>query len=474
MIEAIKTRLWGLLRGKDVSLAMLYDRGGHIAWTRGRTVRGKTIDEGSGFPKTPVRSTLDEGKGLEQDDVVSLSGDEDLPESARVLYLRSVLILPVGNDYFLYVDSGSKEAFSEADREVIKVMGGLLGESIARIARSDADRAGIAGTSAAMARVRNLVVRYALEEEPVLLLGETGVGKTHLADLIHRYSGRRGRLVCAHVPSIPESLFERELFGHARGAFTGADRAAPGLVQEAEGGTLLLDEISEVPPTCQAKLLELAETRSYRPVGDSRERRAEVRLLAASNRNLAEEVEAGRFRRDLYYRLGVLPITIPPLRDRPEDLRALVEQHRDLLRGKRPAPGFWEALERHDWPGNVRELLQVLKRVGIQLEGPTVGGEVADLIGGSAAEADRGTGTRVDAVEAALQSGESFWEAAWRPFLDRDLNRSELRGLLARWYTGHGHSLKRLAKALNMATAEYARFVSALHKYRVHPGKPEL
>lgn len=471
MIEPIKRRLSGLLREKEVSLAMLYDRGGHIVWTHGRTIDGKTVTEASGFPKTPVRRTLDDGGAVEQDDVVTMGADGDLPESARVLYLRSVLIQPVGNGYFLYVDSGSKEAFSEADRQVIKVLGELLGESIARISRGSADKAGITGTSAAMSSVRELVIRYAFEEEPVLLLGETGVGKTHLAGLVHNYSGRPGRLVCAHVPSIPESLFERELFGHARGAFTGADRSSPGLVQEAEGGTLLLDEISEVSLTCQAKLLELAETCRYRAVGDARERHADVRLLAASNRELALEVEAGRFRRDLYFRLGVLPITIPPLRERKEDLRPLVEQHLDLLRGKSPTPGFWEALERHDWPGNVRELLQVLKRVGIQLEGAEVGSDVTAMIGGSFTAPDRGAGTRIDAVEAALLSGVSFWEAGWRPFLDRELNRAELQSLLARWYGDHGENLKRLAIALNVTASEYPRFVSALHKYRVHPGK---
>ncbi len=471
MIEAIKTRLWEVLRQKEVSLAMVYDRRGRILWHRGRSISGKTVEEAEGFPKSLIRATLAERSEVAGEDVVVLASGTELPQSARTLFLRSLLVLPIERDFSLYLDSGSREGFSPADQEVFRTLGSLLGEAIAGIRAESGDPGGVAGSSPAMERVRELLLRYAIEDEPVLLLGETGVGKNHVAELIHRASGRRGRLVVAHCPSIPESLFESEMFGHRRGAFTGAGEGRPGLVQEAEGGTLMLDEVSEIPTSIQAKLLAFVETRRYRPIGEARERDADVRLLAASNRDLAEEVRAGRFRADLYYRLDVLPIEIPPLRERPEDLRDLVEHHLHLLRGTQPGPAFFEALAHHTWPGNVRELIQVLKRVGIQRPGPEVGGEVAELLlAGLEVAAEVGDG-RVAEVEAALRAGAGFWDSAWRAFLDRDLNREQLRGLLRRAFAAEGGSLRRLAEALRVDPADYARFVSALHKYDVHPGR---
>jgi transcriptional regulator with GAF, ATPase, and Fis domain len=467
VIEAIKTKLWSVLRDKDVSLAMVYDRSGRILWHRGRKLRGRSIEDGEGFPKSLIRQTIKEQKELQSEDVVVMSAGAELPQSARALYLKSLLIQPIEEDYFLYLDSGSKESFSAADLEVFRAMGELLGETIAGVRRYGAAPGGIAGASPGMDRVRELVVIYALEEEPILLVGETGTGKNHVAELIHRTSGRKGRLVVAHCPAIPESLFESEMFGHRRGAFTGAVDSRSGLVAEAEAGTLFLDEVSEIPPALQAKLLAFVESRRYRVVGEAHEREADVRLIAASNRDLAQEVSAGRFRSDLFYRLNVLPIEIPPLRERPEDLPELVEHHAALLRGKHPVPELFEALARHSWPGNVRELIQVLKRAGIRLPGPTIGAEVIDLL--MAAAPAKQEGDRTTEIDAEIRAGASFWDTAWRQFLDRDLNRDELRSLLRRWFMEHDRSLRQLAKAMHIDNQDYPRFVSALHKYKVHP-----
>ena len=471
MIEAIKTRLWEVLRRKEVSLAMVYDQKGRILWHRGRGISGRTVDEADGFPKSLIRATLADRRELASEDVVVTASGAELPQSARTLFLRSLLVLPIERDFYLYLDSGSREGFSTSDLEVFRTLGGLLGETVAGIRAASTDPGGVAGSSPAIRQVRELLLCYAIEDEPVLLLGETGVGKNHVAELIHRASGRRGRLVTAHCPSIPESLFESEMFGHRRGAFTGAGEGRPGLVQEADGGTLLLDEVSEVPVAVQAKLLAFVETRRFRPVGESRECEAGVRLLAATNRDLADEMRAGRFRADLYYRLSVLPIEIPPLRERPEDLHDLVGHHLGLLRDVRPGAGFFETLARHTWPGNVRELIQVLKRVGIRHPGPEVGPEVAEVLLPGPETTRDGARGRPEEVEAAIRNGTSFWDSAWRAFLDRDLNREQLRDLLRRHFADQGGSLRRLAAALHVEDADYARFVSALHKYDVHPGR---
>lgn len=470
MIEAIKDTLWEVIQEKDVSLAMVFDREGRILWHRGRGIKGPNVSEGEGFPKSLIQETIGNAHEVLSQDVVVTSSGGDLPRSATVLFLRSLLIMPFDRRFFLYVDSGSKESFSQADLALFRAMGKLFGQTMARI-RHGADTGGIVGSSPAMDRVRELVVSYALEEEPVLLLGETGAGKNHIAEFIHKASGRAGKMVIVHCPSIPESLFESELFGHARGAFTGATTARQGLVREAEGGTLLLDEVSDVPTTFQAKLLALAETGRYRVLGESRERMSSVRIIAASNRDLANEIASKRFRSDLFFRLNVLPIEIPPLRERPEDLRDLVEEHRPLLRGKATGGGFIEALESHSWPGNVRELIQVLKRAGIRLSGPTIGGEVEQVIGGIVDESGAASDAIIVEIETELAEGDTFWDTAWKRFLDRDINREQLTSILAKLYSTNGCSLRRLSEAVNIEPKEYPRFVSSLHKYSVHPGR---
>jgi DNA-binding NtrC family response regulator len=369
------------------------------------------------------------------------------------------------------VDSGSKSSFSPTDGEVLKVLGEMLRDTLETIKRDEMEPGGITGPSETMDRVRDLVVRYSLEEDPVLLVGETGVGKSHVAGLLHRYSGLPGKLVVVNVPSIPESLFESEMFGHARGAYTGAGERSLGLVHEAEGGTLFLDEVSEVPTSLQAKLLAFVETRRYRVVGEAQERQACVRVVAASNRDLATEVREKRFRSDLFYRLNVLPIALPPLRQRPEDVRALVSHHSDLLRGKSVTDGFWTVMLRHGWPGNVRELIHVLKRAGISLPGPTIGSEISDLLAADETSSPAALHDAVARAESEILAGGSFWDTAWRSFLDREINREELRGLLARAFSENGESLRRLSRALHIAEGDYPRFVSALHKYDVHPAK---
>ncbi|MFY0989252.1 sigma-54 interaction domain-containing protein [Halomonas sp. C05BenzN] len=223
------------------------------------------------------------------------------------------------------------------------------------------------GASPAMQALRHQVVRAAETSLAVLLQGETGTGKDRVARAIHRLSPRaEGPFMAINCAAIPESLLESELFGHARGAFSGADRAREGLIGQADGGTLFLDEIGDMPLPLQAKLLRVLESGRYRPLGASEERRADLRLVAATHQPLRERIRDQRFRADLYYRLGQFPLTLPPLRERREDIAVLAEafaadfcarEGRDEL-GITPAA--LRQLRGRDYPGNVRELKNLI------------------------------------------------------------------------------------------------------------------
>ncbi len=221
--------------------------------------------------------------------------------------------------------------------------------------------------------------RIAPTDSNVLLSGETGTGKEVFARHIHDHSTRADKhFVPVNCGAIPETLLESELFGHVRGAFTGAFASRKGRVAMAEGGTLFLDEIGELPLSLQVKLLRLLQERTYEPVGSAESVTANFRLIVATNRNLAAEVEAGRFRLDLFYRLQVCPLELPPLRDRKCDIMKLF-MHFWQVRGEtRPLePNAIRAIESHPWPGNVRELENLVERVSVCTEGSVI--RVTDL-----------------------------------------------------------------------------------------------
>jgi transcriptional regulator with GAF, ATPase, and Fis domain len=227
----------------------------------------------------------------------------------------------------------------------------------------------IIGSSDALRYVLHRVDQVAPTDASVLLLGETGTGKELIARAIHCRSPRREHsFVIVDCGSLPPTLIESELFGHERGAFTGAHTSQPGRFESASGGTILLDEIGELPLELQPKLLRVLQEGLVLRLGATRPTRINVRIIAATNRNLAEDVRDGRFRRDLFYRLNVFPITLPSLRDRRDDLPALVTSLCDRLGrqlGKtvtRVSLGTLPALERYDWPGNIRELENVLQQ----------------------------------------------------------------------------------------------------------------
>jgi two-component system response regulator GlrR len=238
---------------------------------------------------------------------------------------------------------------------------------------SSEDRLGDAlGASPAMRHVFATVAKLAPADSTVLLEGETGTGKSLVADLIHRQSPRGdGPFVVVDCASIPPTLIESELFGHERGAFTGAQAARAGAFESANGGTIFLDEIGELPLDLQAKLLRALEDRVVKRLGGSRTIQLDVRVVAATNRDLREEVNRGRFRADLYYRLNVVRLRLPPLRERREDIALLVHHfYRSFTAdddGVAPAALVAE-LEQHAWPGNVRELRSAIERAVLAIE----------------------------------------------------------------------------------------------------------
>jgi transcriptional regulator with GAF, ATPase, and Fis domain len=237
--------------------------------------------------------------------------------------------------------------------------------------------AGVVGSSKPWRQVRAYAAMVATTETTVLLTGESGTGKEVVAHLIHQDSRRATKpFVSLNCAALPETLLESELFGHERGAFTGAVATRPGRIEQAAGGTLFLDEVGEMSPAMQAKFLRVLEQREFQRLGGTRTLKADVRIIAATNRDLSAAMAKGEFRDDLYYRLHVFPIDLPPLRDRAEDIGALLEHFIDELGPMvtgRPAAGLSpEARERllaYSWPGNVRELRNVVERALILSQG---------------------------------------------------------------------------------------------------------
>ncbi len=253
------------------------------------------------------------------------------------------------------------------------------------IGRLQQDGEELVGESPAIADVRHRIAQIAeANADSVLITGETGTGKELVARAVHRACAREGDpLIVVSCPSVPETLFESEFFGHVRGAFTGAGHERPGYFELANGGTLFLDEIADIPVSAQAALLRVLETRRFRRIGGARELEVSVRVIAATNAPLEQQVERGRFRRDLLYRINQFSVHIPPLRERRDDVLPLARHFlRAVAAGRRlPRTGFSPQakadLMSHDYPGNVRELRNLVERAALVAQSPLVG--VADL-----------------------------------------------------------------------------------------------
>ncbi|NIN35068.1 MAG: AAA domain-containing protein [Candidatus Aminicenantes bacterium] len=470
MIEIIKKNIWNLLKKKEVSLAMIYDIKGNILWHKGREITGRTVADGKGFSKTYIERAFTDGDIFENQGLLISLKNRNISESVMHLHIKSLIIHRIHNDLYMYIDSGTKETFSEADCEIFKVMGEILGDTLNLIRKSEEDIGGIAGISRAIENIRKQIVKYAMVDDPVLLTGETGTGKTHIAALIHRYSGRKGKFKVIDTPGIPDNLFESEMFGHAKGAFTDARVDKNGLVEEAAGGTLFIDEITEISPASQAKLLRFIETGKYTRLGEAVEREVDVRIVAATNKNLQKAIKNKEFRQDLYYRLNVFQIELPPLRERKEDIKPLVMEMKKCLKGKKIGQGFWEALFNYQWPGNIRELISVLKRASLHHKDYITGEDIKAFIDGRSQKAAiRNCENETQRIRMAIKNGTNFWEAVKKPFLARDIKRSEVKEIISWGLKEANGKYKKLIKVFNLEKNDYHRFMRFLHEQALLP-----
>jgi DNA-binding NtrC family response regulator len=250
------------------------------------------------------------------------------------------------------------------------------------------DHYGIIGRSRAMQEIIDRAERVADTKSTVLITGETGTGKELVARAIHHRSPQRDMpLIKVNCAAIPESLLESELFGHVRGAFTGATTTKKGKFALADGGTIFLDEIGTMSPTLQSKLLRVLQEREFEPLGSERTEKVDVRVIAASNRDLRQMVTDGKFQEDLFYRLNVIPIELPPLRERRDDIAPLVEHfvrkhaQRTGRKVERIEDGVLAALQQYDWPGNVRELENTIERAVVLSAGPVITARAISVLG---------------------------------------------------------------------------------------------
>ena len=346
------------------------------------------------------------------------------------------------------------------------------------------------GPSAEMDRLRVDIAAAASSDAKVLIVGETGVGKEVVARLIHQTGRRRHRnFVAINCAGLPDSLLESELFGHVRGSFTGAYRDKPGLAQMADNGTLFLDELGEMSLRMQALLLRFAETGEIQRVGSERiEGRVNVRIIAATNRNLQERIAAKEFREDLYYRLNVIRLSIPPLRDRGDDVATLLTHYLNETARQhgvdtpRFTPEALNLLVQYKWPGNVRELKNVIERIVVRQN--RKGGEISvdelpsEILDASTFGRGRNepattpaadTKSRVELLwDRMVTDGESFWTVVYPAFIDRELTKTDLRQMIKAGLQRTQGSYRKLVELFRMAPGDYKRFLAFLYQHDCH------
>lgn len=349
----------------------------------------------------------------------------------------------------------------------------------------------LVGNSAAMAAVRREIEYAGRTQAKVLILGETGVGKDVVARLIHAASTRRSRaFVAVNCSGIPETLLESELFGHMRGSFTGAYRDKVGLARQADHGTLFLDELGEMNLRMQAVILRFAETGEIQPIGtETAAGRVDVRLIAATNRNLRAQIAAGAFREDLYYRLNVLQVIIPPLRERPEDIGPLLRHYLGAASAAHGLPypqitaAAEQALTAYAWPGNVRELKNVTERLVLadrrrplaptglpfEIRNTTEGSSPVATTGSPEVHCSGAAGITSEVVARLwdrMAAGEDFWKVVHQAFRAREVTKADLIALIDLGLQQTRGSYRTLLHVFNLPPTDYKRFHAFLHQQR--------
>jgi transcriptional regulator with PAS, ATPase and Fis domain len=357
----------------------------------------------------------------------------------------------------------------------------------------ESDEAGVIVASTAMQHIQDEVRQAARADAKILITGESGVGKEVVARQIHRYSTRSAKpFVAINCAGVPDSLLESELFGHVRGSFTGAYRDKPGLLEQAHGGTIFMDEVGEMSLRMQALLLRFLEDGDiYRVGSERRNATVNVRVVAATNRVLLDRIASNDFREDLYYRLNVIHLVIPPLRDRIEDIEPLLHHFLRAFSDKYGAappeldPDVLPALLQHPWPGNVRELKNVAERLIVRAKkGPIRVDDLPPLIasGGVTSQpvrpaplvaslngvAEPPTRSVAELFDRIVTRRESFWNAVYTPFMSRDLTRDDVRALVKAGLQHTRGNYKVLLELFNMEPGDYKRFLNFLRKHQCH------
>jgi transcriptional regulator with PAS, ATPase and Fis domain len=322
------------------------------------------------------------------------------------------------------------------------------------------------------------ILRVALSDAKILITGESGVGKELVAMSIHAHSARAALpFITVNCAGLPETLLESELFGHVKGSFTGAYRDKPGMLEKADDGSIFLDEIGEMSLRMQGMLLRFLETGELQKVGADRVgRRVDVRVIAATNRSLAEMVAQGQFREDLYYRINVINIHVPPLRERREDIPLLVNHFFENMghsNGNRPniTPEAYVALAEYPWPGNVRELANVVERMLVSGCGPEITADDVPIEIRTQRsislrpKRERRRTVADDLLRRMTVNHESFWTAVYPHYMQREITRGNLRELISKGLEEAKGNYKIVTKIFNMEPGDYKRFLNFLRKH---------
>jgi transcriptional regulator with GAF, ATPase, and Fis domain len=329
-----------------------------------------------------------------------------------------------------------------------------------------------------MMALQEEIRRVAQSDAKILITGESGVGKELVAMAIHTQSARADRpFVTVNCAGMPETLLESELFGHMKGSFTGAYRDKPGMLERADLGSIFLDEIGEMSLRMQGMLLRFLETGELQKVGADRVgRRVDVRVVAATNRSLPEMVSQGQFREDLYYRINVINIHVPPLRDRREDIPLLVDHFFENIgreNGHRPriSPEAYVALAEYPWPGNVRELANVIERMLVSGAGPEIGPDDIPIEIRTPhsislrPKRERRRSVADELLKRMMANKESFWTAVYPLYMQREITRGNLRELISKGLEEAKGNYKIVTKLFNMDPGDYKRFLNFLRKH---------